>query len=143
MGRSSITLEFETALANIRGEIQTILHDNIQTFKETISEEVHKSVYPVYSPKDYDRREDSGGLSDINNYDVTEGDLSLTLSNNTVSSPNYWKYTYSVPITEIVENGSGDGWVGVPARPFMEKGLDKFAYDILQPQIEKRLGGGK
>lgn len=148
-----ITLEFNNVMASLKNEVQEILHDNIDKFKQTVSEEVHQSVYPAYSPKpythqgkgvtvSYQRRMDSGGLSDKDNYEVIEGDLSLTLTNKTTSGTNYWKYSYSIPITEVVEDGSGHGWQGVPARPFMEKALDKFAYDVLEPQINA-LGGGK
>lgn len=128
-------------MSTLKNEVQHILHDNIDEFKKTVSEEVHSSVYPYYRESlEYDRRKDSGGLSDVNNYEVIEGELSLTLINKTESNPNYWKYKYSVPITEIVESGAGDGWENVPARPFMDKALEKFAHDVLEPQINK-LGG--
>lgn len=141
MAKSSITLEFENVMSTLKNEVQRILHDNIDEFKKTVSEEVHSSVYPYYRESlEYDRRKDSGGLSDVNNYEVIEGELSLTLINKTESNPNYWKYKYSVPITEIVEGGTGDGWEGVPARPFMDKALDKFAHEVLEPQINE-LGG--
>lgn len=128
-------------MSSFKNEVQRILHDNIDEFKKTVSEEVHSSVYPYYRESlEYDRRKDSGGLSDVNNYEVIEGELSLTLINKTESNPNYWKYKYSVPITEIVEGGTGDGWEDVPARPFMDKALDKFAHEVLEPQINE-LGG--
>ena len=141
MARSTITLEFDKLTEKLTSGVQDILHSNIEQFKQCVSDEVHKSVYPFYSPKDYSRRGDVGGLSDISNYEVIEGDLSLILRNNTSSGTNYWKYSYSIPITEIVENGTGDGWVGVPARPFMDKALDKFAHEIIEPQINALLGG--
>ena len=137
---SEITLEFNNVMASIKNEVQAVLHGNIEKFKDIVSKEVHSSVYTAYSSARYERRGDSGGLSDVNNYEVEEGNLSLTLTNKTESGTNYWKYSYSVPITEIVENGTGDGWVGVPARPFMENALDEFAYGILEPQINA-LGG--
>lgn len=141
MAKSSITLEFENVMSSLKNEVQRILHDNIDEFKKTVSEEVHSSVYPYYRESlEYDRRKDSGGLSDVNNYEVIEGELSLTLINKTESNPNYWKYKYSVPITEIVEGGTGDGWEDVPTRPFMDKALDKFAHEVLEPQINE-LGG--
>ena len=141
MAKSSITLEFENVMSSLKNEVQRILHDNIDEFKKTVSEEVHSSVYPYYRESlEYDRRKDSGGLSDVNNYEVIEGELSLTLINKTESNPNYWKYKYSVPITEIVEGGTGDGWEDVPARPFMDKALDKFSHEVLEPQINE-LGG--
>ena len=83
---------------------------------------------------------DSEGKDVTDNYEITEGDLSLTLRNRTESGTDYWKYKYSIETTDVVENGSGHGWKGVPARPFMEKGLERFAYDILEPKLNK-LGG--
>ena len=143
MATTSITLEFENLMSTLKGEVQRVLHDNIDQFKEVVSEEVHTSVYPFYRETlRYNRRKDSGGLSDVNNYEVIEGDLSLTLINKTNSNPNYWKFKYSVPITEIVEDGAGDGWENVPSRPFMDKALDRFAHEVLEPQINQ-LGGGK
>lgn len=141
MANTSITLEFENIMSTMKGEVQRVLHDNIEQFKKVVSEEVHTSVYPFYRETlRYDRRKDSGGLSDVNNYEVIEGDLSLTLINKTKSNPNYWKFKYSVPITEIVEDGAGDGWENVPGRPFMDKALDRFAHEVLEPQINE-LGG--
>ena len=152
MARTTITLEFENIMNSLKADVQEVLHANIDEFKKCVSEEVHKSVYPAYSPKAYthsggneiryQRRMNNGGLSDVSNYEVVEGDLSLTLINNASSNPNYWKYSYSTEITELVEEGSGDGWVDVPARPFMEKALDRFAHEVLEPQINQ-LGGGK
>ncbi len=143
MASGNITLDFDNIMRDVRREIQEVLHDNTDQFKKCVSDQVHQSVYPAYTPKAYTRREDGGGLSDPNNYEVFESDLSLTLLNTTISGPDYWKYSYPTFITEIVEDGSGDGWQGVPARPFMEKALNKFAYDILEPEIDKRVGGGK
>lgn len=138
MATGNITLDFDNIMRDLRREIQDVLADNIEKFKQTVSEQVHETVYPAYAPKNYTRRGDGGGLSDPNNYEVFQGDLSLTLMNITSSGPGY---QYPVFTTEIVENGSGYGWQGVPARPFMEKALDKFAYDVLEPEIQKRLGG--
>ena len=152
MAQSTITLEFENIMKSLKADVQEILHANIDEFKKCVSEEVHKSVYPAYSPASYpiagggtahyQRRMDGGGLSDVDNYEVIEGDLSLTLINRTSSNPNYWRYSYSTEITELVENGSGYGWEGVPSRPFMEKALDRFAHEVLEPQINQ-LGGAK
>lgn len=144
MGQSSITLEFENIRKELTNDVQKILSDSKDDFRKCVSEEVHRSVYPAYSPDpdNYQRRMDEGGLSDEGNYEVIEGNLSLTLTNKTASNPNYWKYSYSVPITELVENATGDGWKGVPERPFMDNALDRFAHEILEPRINA-LGGGK
>ena len=141
MSKASITLEFAKLEEALTAGVQDILHANIGEFKKCVSEEVEASVYPMYSPKDYSRRGAAGGLAGENNYEVQEGALSLTLINRTMSNPDYWAFTYPVEITEIVEDGSGHGWVGVPARPFMEKALEKFAHEIIEPQINAMLGG--
>lgn len=143
MAKNTITLVFENLKKEMTDGIQMLLSDSKEDFKKCVSEEVHKSVYSAYSPDPlvYQRRMDNGGLSDTENYEVIEGDLSLMLTNKTNSNPNYWKYSYSVPITELVENGSGDGWIGVPERPFMDKALERFAYEIIEPKIKAMLGG--
>ena len=62
MATTSITLEFENLMYMLKGEVQRVLHDNIEQFKKVVSEEVHTSVYPFYRETlRYDRRKDSGG----------------------------------------------------------------------------------
>lgn len=141
MAKTTLTIQIDAVKEAVISGVQQILHDNIEEFKKAVSEEVHSSVYPLYSPMDYERRGDGGGLSDVGNYEVIEGNLSLTLTNRTMSNPNYWRHSYSIPITEVVEDGSGYGWEGVPSRPFMDKALEKFANDTIVPQIEALLGG--
>lgn len=143
MAKSTIALEFENLTKKLTSDVQQILSDNKEEFKKCVSDEANRTVYPAYTPNPltYQRRMESGGLSDCENYEVIEGNLSLTLTNNTRSNPDYWKYSYSVPTTEIVEEGSGDGWVGVPSRPFMDKALERFAYEIIEPKIKELLGG--
>lgn len=142
MAKTTVTLEFDLLTQALTSGVQGILHDNIENFKKCVSEEVHKSVYPMYPETlNYSRRGDGGGLSDPNNYEVVESDLTLTLTNKTRSNPNYWKYTYSIPITDVVEEGSGYGWEDVPARPFMDKALDRFAHEFIEPSINAMLGG--
>ena len=141
MASTTLTLEFDKVMIALKKEVQDIMHNSTDDFKKVVSAEVHRSVYPYYRETlEYGRRKDDGGLSDTDNYDVVEGDLSLTLTNNTRSNPNYWRYRYSIPITEVVEEGSGYGWQDVPPRPFMDKALDKFAHDVLEPKITA-LGG--
>ena len=146
MAKSTVTLEFDRITQELKPGIQNILSNNKETFKKCVSDEVHRSVYPLYTPSPqgrYVRRMDNGGLSDTDNYEVIEGDLSLKLINRTESGQDYWKFSYSMPITELVEEGKGHGWVGVPERPFMDKALDTFAHDIIEPQIIALLGGKK
>lgn len=137
---SKITLEFDNVMGALKKEIQDVLVESEEEFKKAISDQAHSDVYGAYSSKYYSPRMDAGGLSSTDNYEITEGDLSLTLRNRTESGTDYWKYKYSIETTDVVENGSGHGWKGVPARPFMEKGLERFAYDILEPKLNK-LGG--
>lgn len=138
MTKSSILLEFQTLMQDAENKTQGVMHDSIDDFKKTVSQHVHSDVYPEYTPKRYSRRGDNGGLSSPDNYEVTEGHLELTLNNKTASgSP----YGYSIDITDVVEEGNGYGWRGIPARPFMDKALEEFAHEILEPRIKEALGG--
>ena len=147
MAESSITLEFANITKELENQVQDILHSSIEDFKKCVKEEAENAVYngpyePVsypYRPA-YRRRGENGGLMDTGNYEVIEDRLSLKLTNKTRSNPLYWAYTYSTDTTELVEEGTGYGWIGVPERPFMDKALDKFAHDVLEPKITA-LGG--
>lgn len=130
----------------IEKETQGILHAFIPQFKKCVSDSVKENVYPAYSPTQYQRREDAGGLSDVDNYTVEEGKLSLTLINETTGNGRYsntqgWD---PGPITDIIENGSGYHWTrsGIYQmqpypRPFMEQALDTFADVYLIPTIQE------
>ena len=83
--------------------------------KQLESKNVKEVVYSEYSPKEYLRREDNGGLSDINNmsHDVISGGNMVVLSvdNNTMSNPDY--NPYDKPLFELaglVEYGDGNGY---------------------------------
>lgn len=133
-------------LQAIENETQGILHAFIPQLKKCVSESVEKNVYPAYHPRQYERREDSGGLSDVDNYTVEEGKLSLTLINETVGNARYsdtqgWD---PGPITDIIESGSGYHWTGSEIyqsqpypRPFMEQALDTFVDVYLVPTIQE------
>ena len=138
MTQSSLMLEFNTILQDAESRVQSVMHESIEDFKKTVSKHVHSDVYPEYTPKRYMRRGDNGGLSSTDNYEVTEGHLELTLNNRTTSgSP----FGYSIDITDVIEGGNGYGWQNIPARPFMDKALDEFAHEILEPRIREALGG--
>lgn len=138
MTRSSILLEFQMLMQDAENKIQNAMHDSIDDFKKTVSRHVHSDVYPEYTPKRYSRRGDNGGLSFQDNYEVTEGHLELTLNNRTASGA---PFGYSIDITDVVEGGNGYGWQDIPPRPFMDKALDEFSHEILEPRIKEALGG--
>jgi hypothetical protein len=138
MSKTSMMLEFRTIMQNAENKIQGVMHDSIDDFKNTVSEHAKSDVYPLYTPMRYFRRMDAGGLSDTANYEVTEGRLELTLNNKTKSGA---PYGYSIDITDVVEEGNGYGWRDIPARPFMDKALEEFAHEILEPRIREALGG--
>lgn len=137
MSSTTIVLELNNILESAEYEVQRIMHDSINDFKETVSQAAQDNVYD-FPQGNYIRRGTNGGLSDTSNYEVVEGELSLTLTNRTTSGE---PFGYSIDTTDVVENGNGYGWNNIPPRPFMDKALDKFVYEVLEPRIEKALGG--
>jgi len=82
--------------------------------KQLESENVKEVVYE-YTPKEYMRREDNGGLSDINNmsHDVISGGNMVVLSvdNNTMSNPDYNPHGKPpFELAGLIEYGDGNGY---------------------------------
>lgn len=142
--------ELNSILAEVKNGIQQVLHDYIPVFKDTVAASTGELVYAKYtSPAEvpYMQRESAGGLADPNNYEVQEGDLQLTIFNNTTGNAAYsgsdgWDSGY---INDIIESGSGYHWRNSEmyrhpvARPFMEKAGDTFVDDILIPLIDMKM----
>lgn len=131
---SKIDIEFQSVIKDIENDIQKGLHDLIPDFKKAVHESTNENVYEVYYPKDYNRRMENGGLGDEDNYEVIEDRLSLTLINNTPnnSTPRYGGY-----VTDIIESGLGYNWSSaVPARPFMDKALERFVEEKVNPMLD-------
>lgn len=70
--------------------------------KQAMSEAVQASVYDVYDTKYYTRRGKSGGLSDMDNYDVYEIPDGIEVVNNTPPDNGS-----SVDLDDIICNGLG------------------------------------
>ena len=62
---------------------ETMKTDVADAVKRTMSRAVNTSVYDVYQPKRYKRRKDNGGLSDMDNYLVTEIPSGIEIVNDT------------------------------------------------------------
>ncbi len=132
-------------IKKVESDVQSILHAYIPQFKKCVSDSVVENVYSAYYPEKYVRRRSNGGLSDPENYTVTEGKLSLSLINETPGNSEYadsegWD---SGPITDIIESGSGYHWTNSKIynlqpypRPFMEQALDTFVDEYLIPTID-------
>lgn len=142
---ASLNDEIQTILNEIQQEIQTGLHDLIPEFKECVSRSADENVYSLYTPTQYERRENNGGLSDPGNYEVNEGDMSLTLVNNTPGNAERAGEGYdSGAITDLIESGTGYHWreskiykmMPYP-RPFMEKAENDFADSRVGPMIDR------
>ena len=103
--------------------------------KQLESENVKAVVYDTYSPKQYIRREDNGGLSDVNQMKsetFSGGNMVvLNVENNTMSNQNYNPNNKDpFPLAGLVEYGDGSGYgeydyMGssdyLKPRPFIEK----------------------
>lgn len=62
---------------------ETMKTDVAQTVKQTMSKAVNSAVYNTYEPRYYKRRMSNGGLSDDENYSVTEIEKGIDISNDT------------------------------------------------------------
>jgi alcohol dehydrogenase YqhD (iron-dependent ADH family) len=86
-------------------------------------------------------------IADPNNYEVQEGDLQMTIINNTTGNPAYSGSDGrdSGYINDIIESGSGYHWRNSEmyrhpvARPFMEKAGDTLVDDVLIPLIDMKM----
>ena len=115
--------------------------------QKTMAKSAESRVYPLYSPKQYVRRKDDGGLSDLLNYEVHTEGTTMTVANNTTDNSEYsdtskWDIGF---INDIIENGTGYHWRNSKIykmrpypRPFMESGVDDFVDTYLLPEIGNR-----
>lgn len=81
----------------------TLKTEVAETAKEQLSEAVHKSVYNTYVPEHYKRRADNGGLSDRTNFNISEADNSVIITNDTPLDNGNTAYR----LDDIVVNGMG------------------------------------
>ena len=81
----------------------TLKNEVAETAKEQLSESVHKSVYNTYIPEHYKRRTYNGGLSDRTNFNVSEADNSVIITNDTPLDNGHTAYR----LDDIVVNGMG------------------------------------
>lgn len=112
-------------------QIQRYIEDNVSILKskelekllaKEMSKAVHEVVYKQYTPKVYERREDSGGLSDTRNMHITSvkivnGKVQLLFENLTMGQNNFIPiYEYNVDslngefITDTIVDGIRDNW---------------------------------
>ena len=65
----------ETYLTQAVGEIASNSMELEDTMAETMRQAVYDIVYDAYSPTQYERRADKGGLSDVDNMVITSADM--------------------------------------------------------------------
>lgn len=76
--------DINSLLSYIERQVQdTMKTDVAQTVKQTMSKAVNSTVYNTYEPRYYKRRMSNGGLSDDENYTVTEIENGIEISNDT------------------------------------------------------------
>ena len=150
---ASDPFDFSDVFQDLEKKIDAYMRDNTtreiasKVFAETACrEDGNDLVYSLYSPGEYVRRGENGGLADWRNYEtVNNGVMTITVYNNTVGNPNYAPpasegYDEGF-INDIIESGRGYWWrkssiyrSRLP-RPFMDKACDKFVDDYLMPMI--------
>jgi hypothetical protein len=117
--------------------------------KQMESENVFEFVYSAYDPKEYERRMNNGGLSDISNMSdkvVTNGNsVELTVDNNTMSNEDFMpRYGSPHPIAGEVEFGYGYDYGGYgeafeEERPFIRETINELKYGKAKELLKKGL----
>lgn len=152
---ASDPFDFSDVFADLENKIDAFMKDGTtkelasRTFASTAyREDGNDLVYGLYTPSEYVRRGEDGGLADWKNYEVVnEGPMAISIINNTVGNSKYappasegYDEGY---INDIIESGHGYWWressiyrSPLP-RPFMDKACDKFVDDYLMPSIHK------
>lgn len=148
--------ELDSIVNEIKARIQTELHNIAPFFQEQMAKGADEAVktYKSSAKVKYQRRGSSGGMSDPKNYEIQEGDLSLTVFNNTLGNSAYensdgWDSGY---INDIIETGEGYHWRKSEIyenqpwpRPFMEETGDRVVDQIIIPTVDavvKQILGG-
>ena len=78
----------------IQGNLKVGMNEVAKEVKKIQSEKVKEEVYGTYTPKQYERREDDGGLSDVRNMKhdtetLSDGGVVLEVRNETMSNEEF------------------------------------------------------
>lgn len=114
----SVLQEYRAIMARLEMAVDDALETEVAEAARTeMSRQVHERVYDVYTPQDpATRRMDSGGLSDVRNYDArVEAGHMLTVENNTPM-----QHPDGSNLVEIVEEGRKSYHMPFP-RPFVRE----------------------
>lgn len=139
--------DFESIISEIKTSIQRELHGVIPDFQKQMAKAAGTAVgsYKSAAKEPYQRRGSAGGMTDVNNYPVTESELTLKIENITQGNPEYsdsdgWDGGY---IHDIIESGEGYHWKRSEIyqnqpwpRPFMEETGDKFVDSVIIPIVD-------
>jgi len=128
-----------------RGDIiNTIFRDkNIEkVLAKEMSKSVRDVVYARYTPKQYNRRGDDGGLSDMRNMHITKveivnGKVRILFENLTMGQTHFspiYEHDYDSMrgqfITDTIEDGISENWyrqgVWSNARPYVQKTIERI-----------------
>ena len=111
---------------------QALAGEIAEMAKNEIAYMVESAVYPRYTPTEYVRRGTAGGIADRDMYEVTPGDLTLTVSDNRRE-------------VGVVESGVGYTWEGSLIyrlqpfpRPYFAQAEQNTAEDA-EPMIQQIL----
>jgi len=147
---ASDPFDFSDVFTDLENKIDGLMHEPMihELAQRIFAESTDELVYALYTPGEYIRRGDNGGIGDYNNYEVINtGFMEMTVCNNTIGNETYansqgWDPGY---ITDIIEGGFGYHWTRSQIyrmqpypRPFMETACNRFVENSLMPMIHSR-----
>ena len=131
----------DALMGSIKKKINNALENEVAEFvKETEQQAAISEVYSVYSPKQYDRRGDAGGLADMGNMESKVSGGVLTVTNETDFDNRYNSLHSGNNLDELIEYGHGAGGLRytygdeypydyIKPRPFIQKTKETLALD--------------
>lgn len=142
--------DVDDLVKDLENEISKEVALNVaEEMKDIMIEVIDEVVYNQYTPREYRRRGEIGGLSDKNNIKedmkVIKNGIEISIENTTKGNDRYsnaYGYT-SGEISDIIESGRGYGYglnEVIGARPFQKTTQDYINYtDRIDKIVENTL----
>lgn len=134
----------ELRRALIKDLQEAVIKEVVKEMKDIEREVIEERVYAVFSPKEYERRYDDGGLMDEENMleevSISKNDITVEITNLTQGNPRYRNF-WNGEIQELIETGSYM-WNGQmpPPRPFIDEAQSVIdTTDRIDRAIERAL----
>jgi hypothetical protein len=128
--------DLDALFADLEEEITNAMNDDVSdVVKDTLSKHVKKDVYKKYTPQQYDRDKDNGGLSDKRTMEhnmIDKTTLEVYSDRKNDPSDSREGYEPERDIAYIVETGEGYNWAGTDKqgrtnatpRPFVKNTIE-------------------